>query len=461
MAVDISQVTPTVELVRWLHGKKLLPLNKAQAVDVRKAVIVAMTTGELTETKLESLLANQEDDDMATTATPSRVFSGNVRVKAPGEAYSSKRWSAKHVKTGLPIFDQDGEEVSRPSQLSLARNGALLKHLARKAGMQVDWGEHDQALLRDTIETQGWASFAGEPHENRIYAPGAIKALIDDSTSGGLEAVPIEFDADIISFPLLHNELLPLVDLKPVSRGRRIEGASISTPTASWGGGDDNTGTLFSTAGMVAAIDTTIFTIDVFIEVGRDFLSDSPVNVGSVLTEIIGERFGAELDSCIADGNGTTQPQGIMQASGTNSVSFSSAAVSIAKQMNLLFAVNKEYRAPNWNFVFGSNETSYQRLRSLTTGISGDVRLAFGMQPEEYMALGRPYKIAHTLANTEVFSGAMKKFRMYRRLGMSVEWATGGKELTRRNMALLAVRGRYGGRVMDANAFAVVSNAEA
>jgi hypothetical protein len=44
---------------------------------------------------------------------------------------------------------------------------------------------------------------------------------------------------------------------------------------------------------------------------------------------------------------------------------------------------------------------------------------------------------------------------------MSVEWSTQGETLMRSNLALLVVRARYGGRVMDANAFAVVSNAEA
>ena len=452
---------PTTALRDRLAELGIIPPTATCGEWVAEEAAVAYALEKITLDEIKELCKEGEPMTVTKAATPERVFSGNVRVKAPSEAYESKRWSAKHAKTGATIFDQDGAEVSRPSQMSLAKTGALLKHTARKAGLSVDWTEHDAALLRESVERDEYASFAGPEWENRVYAPGAAKALIDDSTSGGLEAVPIEFDADVISFPLLNNELLPLVDLKPVSRGRRIAYSSVLTPTASWGGGDDNTGTLFSTAAMVAAIDTTIHTIDVFVEVGRDFLSDSPLNVGALLTELIGERFAAELDSVIADGNGTTQPQGVMQASGTNSVSFSSAAVTIAKQMNLLFAVGKQYRSAGSNFVFCSNETSYRRLRSLTTGISGDTSLSFGMQPEEYQALGRPYKIAATLANTEVFAGAMKKYRLYKRLGMSVEWHTQGSTLARRNMALLAVRARYGGKVMDGSAFGVVTTAEA
>lgn len=401
---------------------------------------------------------------MVTKATPEKVFgSGSVRVKAASELYSTKRPAATHRKLGREVFDEMGSVVTRPSQMSLAKSGAFLKWTARKAGLQVEWGEHDQALFRETVERDEWASFAGPDHESRIYGPGAVKALIDESGgSGGLEVVPIEFDSDIISFPLLQNELLPLVDLKPVARGRRIEGASMLTPTAVWGGGDDNSATLFDTATMVAALDTTIFTIDCFIEIGRDFLSDSPVNVGALATQLIGERFANELDKVIADGDGTTQPQGIRQASGTTSVSFGGAAATVDKYMQLLFGVGKAYRAPAGNnFAFVGNETSYQRARSIATGVTGDTRLVFGMDPESYSVLQRPYKIAPVLTNSEILAGAMNKYRLYRRLGLSVEWHTSGRELARRNMALLAVRGRFGGRVMDPSAFAVVTNAEA
>lgn len=414
------------------------------------------------ETETTQVPSGAGAETMTTKAVPEKVFSGNPRVKAPSEAYSSKRWSAKHAKHDRAVFDEMGTEVTKPSQLSLAKAGAFLKHSARKAGLSVDWTEHDAAIFRETVEKDDWASFAGPEHENRIYGGGAVKALLDDNTSGGLEVAPIEFDADIITVPLLNNELLPLVDLKPVSRGRRIEGASMLRPTANWGGGDGTSITPFSTAAMVAAIDTTIFTIDVAIEVGRDFLSDSPVNVGSLLTELIGGRLANELDSVIADGNGTTQPQGVMQASGTTGVAFSSAAVTITKLLSLLFGVGKAYRAPAGNnFAFVSNETGYQRARAVATGVSGDTRLVLGMDVESYSALQRPWRIANTLSNVECFAGAMSKYRLYRRLGLSVEWVTGGRTLALSNQALLVVRARYGGKVMDGGAFAVVTDAQA
>ena len=50
---------------------------------------------------------------------------------------------------------------------------------------------------------------------------GGVKTLIDDATSGGLEAAPIVFDDMVIQTPLLNGELFPLVTTVPLDRGRR------------------------------------------------------------------------------------------------------------------------------------------------------------------------------------------------------------------------------------------------
>ena len=292
--------------------------------------------------------------------------------------------------------------------------------------------------------------------------------MIDDATSGGIEVVPVEFDNDLVSFPLLNGELFPQVDLKPVPRGRRVESASIDTPTLAWGGGDDTQVSLFSTASMVDAIDTTIFTVDAAVEVGRDFLADSPVAVGETLNALLGERLRAELDLVIANGNGTTQPEGIFVKSGVSSVASDNGAggpPTVDDYESLMFAVGKQYRNPSMRPVFISNDTAYQRSRAIaidTASPTTDQRPALSPLTEinSYKTLGWNHKIENNLGNTAIGFGCLSKYRMYRRLGFSVEWHTGGTTLARRNMALLIVRGRFGGQVVDANAFAKMSGAQ-
>lgn len=473
--------TITAALKSWLaeNGFGIRANIDAAADDVvRQIVAQALLKGSLAAEKFVELVADPDPATKAAglagtkaaklTGNPDKLFGGGsgsatIRVKAPSEQYSEVRHSAKHAKLGRPVLDGYGNEATLPSQRSLAKSGAFLKHAARRAGLPVQWNEHDQALLTESVENDDWCDFNGEPHENKIYSGGSVKApLLDESgTSGGLYVTPIEFDSDVIQFPLLNNEFFPLVDLKPVARGRRIESGSVGNPTVNWGGGDGASPTVFDSTALVAALNTSIYVVDCFLTVGRDFLQDAAVNVGSILTENIGQKLATALDDVILSGNGSTQPAGIFGASGTTSVSFGSTTATVTGYESLLFAVAKQYRMPaGSNFVFGSNETSYRRARSIAVSGS-DQRRVFGMDHESYSMLARPYKINHALPNTKIMAGAMSKYRMYRRLGMSVEWHTQGSTLALSNEALLVVRARYGGRVMDPAAFAVVTDAAA
>ena len=455
-------MTVTDKLRDWLHARGYKFGDEYRTVV--RAAREAIVDGVLSPAMVDELcnFTPGEGKEKSMTTTADRLFGQGSRTQQQDGKFDPTRQKAVHKKLGTPVHDEHGREVTAPSELSLAKAGAFLKFAARRAGIQAEIRQDERDLFRDMVEHDDWASFNGEPHEAKIYSGGSVKALLDDSTSGGLELAPISFDDDIIQFPLLNNELLPLVDLKPVARGRRIEGGSLGNPTVEWGVGDGTEGALFSTAALAAALDTSIWPISVHVEVGRDFLSDAGVDVGRLLVENIGQRFANELDEVIADGDGTTQPQGVMQASGVGSVAFSGTAVTVTKMLNLMFGVGKAYRAPAANnFAFCGNETSYQRARSVATGVTGDTRLVFGMAVEDYNVLGRPYKISTALSNAEIIAGAWKKYRLYRRLGMSVEWSTQGDYLQRRNLALLTVRGRFGGRVMDPSAFSVTTTAEA
>jgi len=62
--------------------------------------------------------------------------------------------------------------------------------------------------------------------------------------------------------------------------------------------------------------------------------------------------------------------------------------------------------------------------------------------------------------NATLGYGAMSKFRLYRRQGMEVRWLEGGQELARKNLMLLVLRARFGGKVLDSNAFAKITDAQ-
>ena len=424
----------------------------------RTYVSRSISDGTLTPEKLAELTADDSQPDGTKSA---RDAFGDIRVKSPSERYSRTKSPGKHARTGQTVRNERGGIVESPSELEYAKAGALFKHLAQRSGVPISLTDHETELLLETADKDAWA---GTINGEYRYGVTGVKALLDDVTSGGLEATPIWFDENVIQFPLLHGELFPFVDLVEVPRGRRIEGASIGNPSVTWGTAEGTELNLFDTSDIVAAIDTTIHNVSVAVEIGLDFMADSPVDVGRILTENIGQRFMASLDNVTAKGDGTTQPQGIFNASGIsdigNPAGGSGAAPQVADYETLLFAIGKQYRNSAMRPAFIANDTSYSRARGIAVGGS-DERRVFGMDHQSYMLLEYPFKVQNDLANNLAAFGALAKYRMYRRVGQAVKFETGGKELTRKNLGLLVVRGRYGGKVVDANAFAYSDNWQA
>lgn len=445
-------VTP--KLKRYLSERHGMPATLTDNSLYAKRVASLIKSGQMTPDELETLLSEAD-----TMADPSDILAGkthrDVRVKNASERYSNKRYEGRHTKTGDVILDTRGEPVTRPSELTNAKTGVLIKHLAAKAGVgcQLNSGEHE--LLQEMADTDQWAGeIGGEYTSGTKGSTLGVKALLDSSTSGGIEVAPIFFDADVISTPQLSGELFPFVDRRELSRGRRIEGASIGQVTVTSSEGVDGSEmSLFNTDDLFAELNTTIFSVGCAIEVGRDFLSDAAVDVGQLVSAEIGASMMAWLDEQIALGDGTTEPEGIMVASGTTAVSFG-GSMSVGGVESLLFAVPKAQRSPST--VFCSNETTYSRVRAIPVG-AADARRIFGMTHEDYKIFDRSWKIQTDLANTKGFFGDLKKYRMYVRKGMSIEVNTQGNYLQRRNLALITARMRVGGRVMLPSSFATVT----
>lgn len=409
---------------------------------------------------------------------------GDVRVKGAHEAYDSRRKTLvyppatkagrPHQFAGEPVRHLD-RTLNEPSDLDKALAGAWAKFqiascCPRIAGTpQRAWemlSEHEKGLLEYLAEHESWDGLPDGRRAEKGY-PGGVKALIDDSVSGGLEAAPIVFDDQVIQTPLLHGELFPLVNVVPLDRGRRVEGVVTGTVTGSWGGVDDTAVTLFNTASYVSAFDTTIFRWEGAIRIGLDFLSDTPIDFGAHITAQYGERLLEDLDDVIASGNGTSQPEGVINHSGTTSVSFG-GSTTIGNYESLRFGVSKaEHRgAVGRTAVFCGTETSYQRAKAINVG-SSDARRLFAYAAttsgdyDDYALMGRPYKINESLTNQQIFYAVLGRYRMYRRRGLSVRTSTEGDTLLRRNEMLIVAMARYGGQLERGAAAAVTSDAPA
>ena len=431
-----------------------------------------------TETK-EKKMSNLAKMIAGMGGTPTEIDGKDidVRVKEAAEMYSTTK-SAMHYPSDVisrkgstrrhPLAGQrmiDFTDYGRPLDTASERDkaiaGAYSKFIINRAVMKGNrrFGfeglpQHDKELLYYAMENENWNIWQGEDNyadKSRKLLPHEQKALIDDAISGGLEAAPIVFDDQVIETPLLYGELFPQVNTIPLDRGRRIEGVAAGTVTGSWGGVDDTAISLFNTASYVSAFDTTIYRWQGAVRIGLDFLSDSPIDFGAHFTRQYGERLLEDLDDVIATGNGTTQPEGIMNKTGTTSVAFG-GATTIGAYETLRFSVAKNEHGANvkGSAVFCGTETSYQRAMAIPVGASDARRLSQTVTMPNYDGyrwMERPYKINESLTNSQIFYAILARYRMYRRRGFYVRTSTEGDTLIRANELLIVAMARYGGQL--------------
>jgi HK97 family phage major capsid protein len=424
----------------------------------------AVAEGRLSETKLAALCGTTKEAEMSKSAT---LHGGGIRVKAESEKYSSKKAVAKN-KAGQPVLFR-GQPLTEPSQLELVKTGVLVKHLARKSGLpelaRVRFSEREEALLKEMKNADSWieADEKGWDHAQ----PGRVKALLDDSTSGGQYLNPLWYDQNIITYPLLNGELFPLVDLVDMPRGRTINTAAIGNPTVTWGTAEGTALTAYNTASLVSQITGTVYPVAVALEIGRDLELDAdPLDIGQALVQVVGQRFLTELDKVVAVGDGTTQPQGIFNASGTiavNSDNGLSGPPTVSDLESLIFGIGKQYRQAPYKPVFVGSDTTYRRFSAIPVSGSDERRVMNSMyfgteEAPKYSLYGHPFKVQNDIANNKAAFLPLLRYRMWRRMAFETTFTREGNYLATRNLILMVVRGRFAGKVVDGNAVATMTD---
>jgi hypothetical protein len=142
------------------------------------------------------------------------------------------------------------------------------------------------------------------------------------------------------------------------------------------------------------------------------------------------------------------------------SASGAAGPLTVGDLEGLMFGVNKAFRTSRGGRnIYLGNEVSYRRFRGIPTGSAYNTR-AFGMNYGDYEILGFPYKIQTSIPNNKIAFFNAAYYRMYRRLGTQFRVERGGKELTQRNVTLIAVRMRYGGQMTLGGAAAVMTDGQ-
>ena len=448
--------------------------------------------GRIVATHVQKQLASYQTKDEG-RITPESIIAksgpSHVRVIAAASQYSVSRKDAicpsrSGIKQDGSTHPNAGQQAAfgrnnlqHPSDQDKAICQAYLKYsLSNTHPSELPaWArmkDHDRELMQFALKNCEWSGLVGTGGPDREEGIKVnrrklndfeVKTLLDDSVSGGIEATPVVFDDAIIMLPVLYGELFPLVNVKTIARGRRIKSAAISQPTFTSGVSDGTPIQPFNTGAFVTAFDTAIYNAVGAMEIGMDFEEDSPVDLGAAVVEYYGLKSMEWLDRVIAVGNGQTEPLGIFNSSGTQVVNSDfgpGGPLTVSDIEALMFGLAKQYRnEPGSAPVFVAADQMYRRTRAISVGPT-DQRRVFGMDHQKYTLMDAPFKVQNDIPLGKIAYFNPKRYRMYRRLGLTVRIETAGKTLAQTNTKLIVVRMRFGGQPETGNAIAVCADAK-
>lgn len=129
------------------------------------------------------------------------------------------------------------------------------------------------------------------------------------------------------------------------------------------------------------------------VRIPLELLTDSAFAMEPLLDDLFGERLGRLANQVLTTGTGSSQPNGIVTASGLGHTAAGTAAITSDEIIDLLHSVDPAYRAsPRCRFMF--NDTTLAAIRKLKDGDGnylwqmGDVRSG-----EPSQLLDQPYSV--------------------------------------------------------------------
>ncbi len=409
--------------------------------------------------------------------------SGGPNVKKASDRYSASTSQAfypevdnrghKHAFGGMP-FKVFGRPVDLPSERQMAQAGAIMKRrLLKQMGKSHLLSEHDLQLSEEGVRE---LKFSGEwetpdgiyiydGHKLSDFHTKTIFGTPGGDASGGENVIAQVLETELIRKALLFGEIAPYVDMRSINQGSNVDTPTFVNLTISSGTYESTSISAQSTSSLLSKLNSPFFAAVGAIKLGRDFISDSSVNVMQSINDSYAETLQKWLDEQIVLGDGTTEPLGIFNSSGaTATTPISNASPSptgwdVVDLENMVRAVGKQYRSnqsPSVRWL--SNDTTYFRVRGIRLSTS-DERRIFGLTHEDYRVLNRPWSVQNTMTNAQVAFGDLSKYRLWRRLGMEMRVSDQGQTLMLENSILVMLRSRWAGRLLIGEAFATMTSA--
>lgn len=357
-------------------------------------------------------------------------------------------------------FEEANAEIGKLDQLEKRRNSIDKEERGdnpRKVTDQAREITYEEAFKRYCQRGAGRLTSDELDVLNKGETRGTNTLLAGDvaTTFAGYN-IPEGFSGKLHQSLKLYGGMLQAAQLFPTASGNNLQWPTLDDTS--------NTGELTAEGAAVTVLDAT-FSRKTFyaynitskmIRVSLQFLQDEDVMFDTILPQILATRQGRLLNQYFTTGTGSSQPTGVMAASGGSAAGATAGATSItrANLIDLVTAVDPAYLNEPGNVGFMLNNTTLGYLKKLSIG-SGDDRplLYMGQNQADPATLeGYPYWINQDIASiaTTAKSVAFGNWNYY-----IIRNVQGGGliRLNERYMDELEVGfmiwGRYDGKLID------------
>jgi len=366
------------------------------------------------------------------------------------------------------MTNQAANGILDPDELAsrIAAHIALPENLAGMVEEAVDRAIRDKGLDKVARKSGLWGGEEASPEVTRKQLadafvtacvfkacgiePGGIyqKALSEGTATAGGYLTPEGFRAELVKRAAELSELYPYVRKIPVNADSG-SGPSLSTDVSiTWGTAEN--AALTETDPAFGQVTWNISKMSALTYISRELVSDSNPGIIQVVTELFQEAVAAERDKRIAVGTGSSQPTGIVSATGISAVSGCSGTLTYAKLVTLKYGLARKYHKRARWIMSGTTLGWISKLVDNNGQPLIRDPLVSGEPP---LILGLPYSTQDDIDDGLVFVGDLGYYFWFDREQLVIETTTtGGDTFAKHQVGIKAVE-RCDGKVGLAEAF--------
>lgn len=239
---------------------------------------------------------------------------------------------------------------------------AQFREFEEKINKRID--ELERAVKRPVVETAKPEDAETKQAFFKYLRTGRIetKALVENAT--GEVLVPEQLMSELLRTLPKITTVRPLARVINISNSDRLRKRGISGLSVGWGkletGATITESSLSTSEGYIYVEDLYGLT-----KIGEDLLMDSDVNLANIVTEEFAKAIAAAEDKAFLVGRGHaySEPEGVLTATGTKSVTTASAGrITFDDVLELYYSIDARYRQ---NAVFVCHSSTEKELRKL------------------------------------------------------------------------------------------------